>query len=63
MYIMQDDDEPLATKDLRDAYAVQGKDKPLATMGDWATTFNDREGAKVLTIKLIARIVTPHHCN
>jgi hypothetical protein len=24
-------------------------------MGDWATTFDDREGTKALTIKLIAR--------
>jgi hypothetical protein len=62
-YVMQDNDEPLATKSLRDAYAVQGNNEPLPTMGDWATTFNDREGAKALTIKLIMLIVTPHHCN
>ena len=32
---------------------MQGNNKPLTTIGDWATTFSDREGAKALTIKLI----------
>jgi hypothetical protein len=49
MYVMQDDNEPLATKGLRAAYAVQGNNKPLAKMGDWDTTFDDREVAKALT--------------
>jgi hypothetical protein len=42
---------------------MQGNAKPLTTIGDWATTFDNREGAKVLTIKLIALIVTPYHHN
>jgi hypothetical protein len=62
-YVMQEDNEPLATKDLRTAYVVQGNDKPFTTIGDWATTFNDCEGAKVLTIKSITPIVIPYHCN
>jgi hypothetical protein len=32
-------------------------------MGNWATTFDDHAGAKVLTMKLIAPIAIPHHCN
>jgi hypothetical protein len=56
VYIMQCNDEPLAAKGNRVAYAVQGNDKPLATMGDWATTFDNCEGSKELTIKLIASI-------
>ncbi len=32
---------------------MQGNNKPLTTIGDWATTFSNREGAKALTIKLI----------
>jgi hypothetical protein len=35
------------------AYAVQGMDKPLTAIGDWAMTFNNHKGAKVLRIKLI----------
>jgi hypothetical protein len=42
---------------------MQGNDKPLTTIGDWATTFDNREGTKVLTIKSIALIVIPNHCN
>jgi hypothetical protein len=61
-YIMQDDNEPLATKGLRAAYAIQGNNEPLATMGVWATTFDDCEGAKVPTVKLIAPIAILHHC-
>ncbi len=60
---MQDDNEPLATKGLRTAHAVQGNDKPLTTIGDWATTFDNCEGAKALTIKSIAPIVIPYHRN
>ncbi len=44
-------------------YAVQGNDEPLTTIGDWATTFDDCEGAKALTIKSIALIVIPYHRN
>jgi hypothetical protein len=62
MYVMQDDDEPLATKGLRTAYTVQGNDKPLTTKSDWATTFNDHEGAKAPTVKLIVPVMIPHHC-
>jgi hypothetical protein len=62
VYVVQDDDEPLNTKGLRAAYTVQGNDEPLATMGDWATTFDNREGAKVPMVKLIAPIAIPHHC-
>jgi hypothetical protein len=46
MYVMQDNNEPLATKGLRTAYAMQGNNKHLTTIGDWATTFDDCEGAK-----------------
>ncbi len=35
------------------AYTVQCNNEPLTTIGDWDTTFNDHEGAKALTIKLI----------
>ncbi len=62
-YIVQDDNEPLATKGLRAIYAMQGKDKPLATIGDWATAFDDHEGAKAPTVKLIAPNMILHHCN
>jgi hypothetical protein len=62
-YIIQDNDEPLATKGLRATYAVQGNNKPLATIGDWATTFDDHEGAKTSTVKLITPIAILHHCN
>ncbi len=48
---------------IRAAHAVQGNDEPLTTIGDWATTFGDCEGAKVLTIKSIAPIVIPYHHN
>jgi hypothetical protein len=45
-------------------HAVQGNYKPLTTMGDWATTFNDHEGTKPLAINLIEPIAIPHHdCN
>ncbi len=44
-------------------YAVQGNDKPLNIIGDRATTFNDREAAKALTIKLIVPIAIPYHRN
>jgi hypothetical protein len=36
---------------------MQGNDKPFTTVGDWATTFDNCEGAKVLMIKSIAPIV------
>jgi hypothetical protein len=62
-YVMHDNNEPLATKGLRTAYAVQGNDKPLTTIGDWATTFDDCEGAKALTTKSFVPIVIPYHCN
>jgi hypothetical protein len=44
-------------------YAVQDNNEPLTTIGDWAMTFDDREGAKALTIKLIVPITIPYHCN
>jgi hypothetical protein len=44
-------------------YAVQGNDEPLTTIGDWATTFDDREGAKAIMIKSIVPIAIPYHCN
>jgi hypothetical protein len=44
-------------------YAVQGNNKPLTTIGDWATTFDDHEGTNALMIKLIALIAIPYHCN
>jgi hypothetical protein len=60
---MQDNNKPLITKALKAKYAMQGNDKPLATMGGWATTFDNHEGAKALTVKLIVPVVTPHHSN
>jgi hypothetical protein len=42
---------------------MKGNDKPLTTIGDWAMTFDNREGSKVLTIKSIAPIVIPHYRN
>jgi hypothetical protein len=45
------------------AYAVQGNDEPLTTIGDWATTFDDSEGAKAITIKSIVPIAIPYHRN
>jgi hypothetical protein len=60
---MQDNDEPLTTKGIRTAYNVRGNDETLATIGDWVTTFNNREGAKVLMIKSIAPFAIPYHCN
>ncbi len=42
---------------------MQGNDEPLTTIGDWATTFNDCEVAKVLTIKLIMLIAISYHCS
>ena len=62
-YVIQDNNEPLTIKGLRAVYAVQGNNKPLATMGVWATTFDNREGAKALLIKSILPIAAPHHCN
>ncbi len=44
-------------------YAVQGNDNTLTTIGDWATTFDNREGTKALTIKLISPIMIPYHRN
>jgi hypothetical protein len=44
---------------IRAAYPVQGNKEPLTTIGDWATTFDDSEGAKTLTIKLITLIAIP----
>jgi hypothetical protein len=60
---VQDKDEPLATKGLRAAYAMQGNNEPLTTIGDWAKTFDDCEGNKAPTVKLISPIAIPHHCN
>ncbi len=48
---------------LRAAYAMQGNNKPLAKMGEWATTFDNHEGAKAPAVRLIASITTPHHCH
>jgi hypothetical protein len=42
---------------------MQGNDEPLTTIGDWAMTFDDREGAKAITIKSIVPIVIPYHRN
>jgi hypothetical protein len=42
---------------------MQGNNKPLATMGNWATFFDNGEGANALRIKPIAPIATPHNCN
>jgi hypothetical protein len=44
-------------------YAVQGNDEPLTTIGDWATTYDDCEGAKALTIESIVPIAIPYHRN
>jgi hypothetical protein len=33
---------------------MQGKDEPLATKSNWATTFDDQKDAKAPTVKLIA---------
>jgi hypothetical protein len=41
---------------------MQGNNKPLAIMGDWAMTFGNREGAKAPTVKFITPIVILHHC-
>jgi hypothetical protein len=49
-YVMQDDNEPIPTKGLRTVYAMQGNHELLTTIGDWATTFNNCEGTKTLTI-------------
>ncbi len=62
-YVMQDDNEPLATTGLRATYPVQGNNEPLTTIDDWASTFDDCEGAKALTIKSIALIAIPYHHN
>jgi hypothetical protein len=61
VYIVQCDNEPLTANGNRVAYAVQGNDKPFATMDDWAMTFDDREGAKAPTVRLIATITILHH--
>ena len=53
--------QPLAAEGNRVAYAVQGNDEPLATMGDWAMTFDDREGTKAPRVKLIAPIAILYH--
>jgi hypothetical protein len=42
---------------------VQGNNKPLTTVGDWARTFDYCKGTKVLTIKSIAPIAIPYHRN
>jgi hypothetical protein len=42
---------------------MQGNGKPLITVGDWAMTFDDCEGAKALTIKSIVPIAIPYYCN
>ncbi len=57
---MQGNDESLATRAIG-AYTVQGNDKPLATMGDWAMTFNNCEVGKALAINLIEPIAILHH--
>jgi hypothetical protein len=70
VYVMQDNNKPLTTRasdrvrcGIRAAYAMQGNNELLTTIGDWATTFNNYEGIKALTIKLIMPIVIPYHCN
>ncbi len=60
---MPDNKEPRATKGLRTANAVKDKDKPLTTIGDRATTFDDCEGAKALRIKSVAPIAIPYNRN
>jgi hypothetical protein len=62
-YIVQGDDDPLATKGNRVAYVVQGNDKPLPTNTNWAVTYNDCKEAKAPAVKLIVPIVIPLHCN
>jgi hypothetical protein len=74
-FVKEGNDEPLATRAWqrilckvtisrnRATYTVQGNAKPLTAIGDWATTFNDPEGTIALTIKSIALIVIPYHCN
>jgi hypothetical protein len=44
-------------------YAMEGNDEPLATKSNWAMTFDNRKGTKVLAIKLIVPITIPHHRN
>jgi hypothetical protein len=44
-------------------YAMQGNNKPLAILGNWASTFDYHEGAKVLAINLIEPIAIPYHCD
>ncbi len=48
---------------IRAVYAMQGNDEPLTLIGDWAMTFNNREGTKALTIKLTVVIAIPHSRN
>ena len=38
---------------------MQGNHEPLTKIGDWATTFSDREGTKAITIKLIVLNCNP----
>jgi hypothetical protein len=45
------------------AYTVQGNNEHLTTKSNWATTFDDHEGAKAPRVKLIMPIMIPHHCN
>jgi hypothetical protein len=52
------EDEPLATRAIGPVRRAKQR-----TKSNWATTFNDCEGAKALTIKLIAPIVIPYHRN
>ncbi len=63
IFFVQDNDGPLATNGLRAVNTVQGNNKPLTTIGDWAMTFDNCEGAKALRIKLIIPITIPYHCN
>ena len=44
---------------IRAAYAVQGNTKPLTTIDEWATTFDNCEGTKAPMVRLIAPI--DHH--
>jgi hypothetical protein len=43
-------------------HIVQGNNEPLATIGNWATTFDNCEDVKVSAVKLIAPIAILHHC-
>ncbi len=48
---------------IRVAYAMWGNDEPLTTIGDWATIFDNGEGAKAPMVRLIAPNGILPHCN